>query len=310
MHMKILWTSAIATSVFFTGAISVNAFGITTLYDGSLSQTPDTQNAAIRSGAICAASSPFGPCATGGAFPFQVSTSQTVVTGGVQLNTAANSAEYSGYSNYQPANPLTMKPASYFGSFNANTLDQTTGYSITFTVQIDPSSSNNTTGTNPRAPFSIIAVSKDITKAIEIGFRVNEIFAQSSSNFTSQDPLQTKAFNTTANPTTYKLTVLNSGYTLTNETSSTLVISGNLVDYSSFVSTTPPLPFNPYATQSFVFLGDDTSKESGTFTLGTVQLDTTPVPFDFSPNNGLAVVLGAITGLKYWRNKVKDKQSK
>jgi hypothetical protein len=219
--------------------------------------------------------------------------------GGVTLNTAANSAEYSGYSNY---NPLL---ANYINTsiFNANTLDQTSGYSITFTVKLD-SATNNTSNVNPRAAFSIIAISSD-NKGIEIGFRAAQIFAQSSANFTSQDAAQTALTDTTSFAKTYKLTIFNDTYALTN--GGTSIINGALQNYSfNRLTSSPPLPFNPYTTPSFLFFGDNTGQESGTFTLGSVALDTTPVPFEFSPTYGL-LAIGSGLAIKNWRKKAKTK---
>jgi len=294
--MKPLCASAIASTIFLILTITsarANA-AVFTLYNASdpTNTTPDSQGV-LQVGAICAASSPLGPCNTSGSIPFQVAPSQTLVTGGVQLDTAANSAEYSGYSNYDPF-------SSYVNSsiFSASTLNQATGYTITFTMQLNSATDNTgsaATGNPTRAAFSILAVSSNTTKAIEIGFRANEIFAQTSS-FTAP-VAQSTNFDTSTALNTYKLTVFNNTYSLTS--GATNLINGSLVDYTTFNPSTssPPLPFNPYNTPSFIFFGDDTGKESGVFTLGDVTLDTTPVPFDFSPTYGL-IALGAIALFK------------
>ena len=292
--MKILWTSAIASTVFFTGNINANA-AVFTLYNAN-GTNPNSQGS-LKPGAICASNSPLGPsCNVGGAFPYQVSIDETQVLGaGVTLNTATNSAEYSGYSNY---NPLS---STYYNTttFNSSTLDQTTGYTINFTVNLD-TVTDNTTTSNPRAAFSIIAISGD-KKGIEIGFRTDEIFAQSN-NFTSQ--AQTALFTTTS-PTTYKLTVFADNYSLSSN--GTPIINGALQNYVfNPASSDPPLPFNPYTTSSFLFFGDDTGQESGTFTLGSVNLDTTPVPFEFSPTYGLLAIATGMA-INNWRKKTKNK---
>ncbi len=289
--MNILCASAIASTIFLT-VTSANA-AVFTLYNASNNTTPDSQGN-LKSGAICPATSFLGPCNALGNVPFQVSPSQTLVTGGVQLDTSANSAEYSGYSNY---NPLSTN---YFNIsiFSSSTLNQTTGYTITFTVQLNSATDNtgsNSVGNPNRAAFSILAVSSNTSKAIEIGFRANEIFAQTSS-FTLP-AAQSTTFNTGAALNTYKLTVFNDTYSLTS--GATNLINGSLVDYTTFNPSTssPPLPFNPYNTPSFIFFGDNTGKESGVFTLGDVTLDTTPVPLDFSPTYGV-IAIGAIALFK------------
>ncbi len=288
--MKILWTSAIASSVFFATTISGSASAIT-LYNGS--GLPGLQGT-LQIGSITSTGAPILPATGNG---------QSLSAGGITVNTAANSAEYSGYSNYNVLNSTYFNPA----IFSAATLDRSTGYSLNFTVSLD-AATNNTGTSFPRAAFSVIAISSD-GKGIEIGFRPNEIFAQSSVGFTTQDPAQTAVFSTNA-AQTYNLAVLNNGYTLSS--GATPIISGALLNYSfNPVASNPPLTFNPYTIPSFVFLGDDTGQESGTFTLGAVTLDTntTAVPFEFSPTYGL-VALGAGVAFKNWRKKAKAKLNK
>ncbi|PZO42212.1 MAG: hypothetical protein DCF19_08205 [Pseudanabaena frigida] len=280
--MKILWKFAVASTIFFAGTTGANA-AIFTLYNANGS-TPASQGT-LKPGAIRSSGLP-------------TTVSETQVTGGgVILDTAANSAEYSGYSNY---NPVT---SSYFdtGTFSSSTLNQTTGYTITFTVSLN-SATTNTSSSNPRAAFSVMAISGNGNKGIEIGFRAAEIFAQSA-NFTSE--AQTAAFTTTST-STYTLTVFNNNYSLTSGGNS--IIAGSLQNYIFDPSTSnPPLgTFNPYTTDSFVFFGDNTGQESGTFTLGSVTLNTTPVPFEFTPTYGL-IAVGTVVAIKKWHRKAKNK---
>lgn len=274
--MKILWTSAIAVTVFFTGTFSTNA-AVFTLYNGS--GLPASQGS-LKPGALQSSGVP-------------TSVSETLVSGGVQLNTAANSVEYSGYSNYDPSNSTYFKPA----TFNASTLNQNTGYTLTFTV-------NPTTvvDTPTRAAFSVIAISSD-KKGIEIGFKAASIFAQSASFGTAA---QTAAF-TTNTTETYVLTVFNDSYSLLLSSGGSPIINGALQTYNfDPINSQPPLPFNPYTTGSFLFFGDNTGQASGTFTLGSVTLDTTPIPFEFSPTYGL-LAIGTGLAIRNWRKKAKDK---
>ncbi len=280
--MKILWRLAITSIVFFVGTTSANA-AVFTLYNANGS-TPASQGT-LQPGAIKSSGLP-------------TTVSETQVTGGgVTLNTAANSAEYSGYSNYDPLS------SSYFntGIFSSSTLDQSTGYSITFTVSLD-SATTITSSSNPRAAFSVMAISGNGNKGIEIGFRAAEIFAQSS-NFTSE--AQTSAFTTTST-NTYTLTVFSNNYSLTSGGNS--IIAGSLQNYIfDPLTSSPPLgTFNPYTTDSFLFFGDNTGQESGTFTLGSVTLNTTPVPFEFAPTYGL-LAIGTVMAVKKWHKQVKDK---
>jgi len=284
--MKILWTSAIASTVFLTGTINEKA-GAINLYNGT--GLPGSQ-LTLQIGAIKSdgtAVSPF----TG--------TGQTIVTGqGVKVDTAANSAEYSGYSNYNPSSSTYFNPA----IFQSSTLNQATGYTITFTVSLDPSTLVDiSTTAAPRAAFSVIAVSSD-KKGIEIGFRPTAIFSQSASfGIEAETSL---AINTSITRD-YKLTVFNNTYSLAS--GGTSIINGNLQTYSfDQTASNPPLPFNPYTTSSFLFFGDDTGKASGTFTLGNVTLDTTPVPFEFSPTYGLLAIATGMA-INNWRKKTKNK---
>ncbi|BBC22339.1 hypothetical protein [Pseudanabaena sp. ABRG5-3] len=277
--MKTLWSLAIPNIIFFAGAISANA-AVFTLYNANGSN-PASQGS-LKPAAIQSSGLP------------TIASETQVVGGGVTLNTAANFAEYSGYSNY---NPLT---SSYFNTgFTSTTLNQATGYSITFTVSLD-SATTNTSSSNPRAAFSVIAISGNGNKGVEIGFRPTEIFAQSA-NFTTE--AQAANFTTTST-NTYQLTVFNNNYSLTSGGNS--IINGSLQNYSfDPLTSNPPLgTFNPYTTNSFIFFGDNTGQESGTFTLGSVTLDTTPVPFEFSPTYGLlAIFIGM--ALKSWRNQAR-----
>jgi len=282
--MKILWTSAIASTVFLTGTISEKA-GAISLYNGS--GLPASQGS-LAPGALQNSGSP-------------TSVSETSVAGGVQLNTAANSAEYSGYSNYNPLSSTYFNPA----IFQSSTLNQATGYTITFTVSL----SNVFDGSSPAAPraaFSVIAVSSD-KKGIEIGFRPTAIFSQSASFGTESETSLSLISIDTSISKDYTLTVFNDTYSLSLSSSGTSIINGALKNYVfNPASSDPPLPFNPYTTSSFLFFGDDTGKASGTFTLGNVTLDTTPVPFEFSPTYGLLAIATGMA-INNWRKKTKNK---
>jgi len=305
--MKILWTSAIASTLFFTVTISDYASAIT-LYSGSGLPATDRY---LAPGAICKSTIPLvGACSSGSNFATGT-VNQTSVSGGVQVDTSSQSSNnytvYSGYSNYIPANsisPTFNNAASYVNpTFNANTLNQTTGYTLNFTVSLDSTESNVSNLTSaPRAVFSVTAINSDNT-GIELGFLPTSIFAHSAS-FGIPAQTTSSTLDTSA-ATTYTLTVFNNNYSLS--TGATQLISGNLQNYV-FDNTTsnPPLPFNPYTTPSFIFFGDNTSEASGKFTLGSVNLDTTPIPFEFSPTYGL-LAIGTGLAIKNWRKKPKDK---
>ena len=226
-------------------------------------------------------------------FPVIVAPSETQVSGGVQLNTAGNNAEYSGYSNYtynQSTNQIQLINSQF------PPLDRNIGYNLSFNVALNSS----TTNSNDRSAFSVTAISSD-RQGIELGFEPGLIFAQSPTFVRAENA----AFNTNSSAT-YTLTVQGSGYTLSNGSQS---LSGSLRSYNfNPLASQPPLPFNPYTTPSFLFFGDNTGQESGTFTLGAVSVTTNTanaaVPFDFNPTVGL-VILGAWTAFSHLRTKQK-----
>ena len=297
--MKLLWTSAIASTVFFAGTMSANAIAVT-LYDGNLAPFPDSQGE-LTSSTICAAPSNFGPCSGGSKFSMG-SISQSSVIGGVKVDTNAANARYSGYANYNPTTiPSYVNPL----NISANTLNQTTGYTLNFRVSLDSTVINVSDIVNaPRAVFSVIAISSDLM-GIEIGFLPSSIFAQSASFLA---PAQVSSTITTSVTTDYSLVIFNNTYALSS--GATPIISGALQSYNFDPAVSiPPLAFNPYQTPSFIFFGDDTSEASGTFTLNSASLDTTAVPFEFSPTYGL-LALGTGVAFKNWRKKQEKQLNK
>ena len=213
---------------------------------------------------------------------------ETLVPGGVQVDTDANSAEYSGYSNYNPQ-------TGFVGS--SYTLNQALGYSIFFEFSLDSTTSNSPN----RAAFSVTVTGQN-NQGIELAFENNLIFGQNSNFTPGVDQVQ---FDTGSNAN-YELRVINSGYELF--ANNNLILSGLLRSYDFDPSTSdPPLgTFNPYQTPNFIFFGDNTGQEQGVFTLrgaGVQTNDANPVPFEFSPTLGL-VILGALWGVerswKYW----------
>lgn len=207
------------------------------------------------------------------------SLSGTSVAGGVRVDSNANNAEYSGYSNYNPLTGNFINP-----SFP--TLDQNNGYSISFNVGLDTTTDNNSN----RAAFSVTTIGAG-NQGIEIGFDSNQIFAQNS-NFTPA-VAETQALTTSAS-TDYQLQISGNNYQLLADLGSGFapVIDGSLRTYNfNPLASEPPLgTFNPYQIPDFLFFGDNTGQEYGTFTLGEVSVETASVPFDFSPTLGLALV--------------------
>ncbi|MCT7982955.1 DUF4347 domain-containing protein, partial [Laspinema sp. A4] len=222
------------------------------LYDGT--DTPDTQGFEYRT-------LPYLPIAT-------VQTDEN-------LNTTATASDYAGYIARPDRIPL---------------LDRNTGYTINFTAQI-LEENHETAGANKnndslldRAGFSLIAISSDGQKGIEIGFWEDKIWVQEDGGaeptpdnttntlFThTVNPDESVLFNTTSNPVNYQLEVLGDTYQLLAD--GTPIMSGNLRDYTN--ATLPGfLPENPYTTPNFIFFGDNTPSASANFDLSAVSVTT------------------------------------
>ncbi|MDB9525162.1 ubiquitin-like protein [Oscillatoria sp. CS-180] len=233
--------------------------GPTGLYTALSNSAPDTQNWLSYTAVNLA--NPFGTAAT-----------ETVNASGTTLDTTNDQNIYAGYGNYaaNPSNPT-------FVNADFPTLDNTLGYQIAFDMQLLEES-----GTNPnRAGFSILAVSEDTTKAIELGFQktsetTGNIFAQSDNPlFTAAEAV---AFDT--NPATrYTLSVKNDSYQLF--ANGLPILSGVLRDYTAF---SPPqgVP-DPYELPNLVFLGDNTTSAQSSFLLSQVAV-TTDTRIRFVPN--------------------------
>ena len=235
---------------------SATVLGATSLYLGQLGTTPDTQN-------WLSFTSQDLP-------PINVAT-QTISNGGTILNSTIGNdgGIYAGYSNYTSLGALENSAFP--------TLDRASGYSITFKLQVLSESRTN----NNRAGFSIIAISSDGTRGIELGFQrlsgtTGNIFAQGD-GITSNPGMQPNglflaaenaSFNTNQE-TTYTLSVQGSTYQLL--ANGAQILTGPLRNYTSFTS---PFPIDPYELPNFVFLGDDTTSAQASIKLSQVVVQT------------------------------------
>jgi len=262
-------TAAVSTAVVNGAAHAASV----TLYNGS--GLPGSQGQLVF-GAIDSSGNPVG-------------SGETPVAGGVQVDSDANSAEYAGYSNY---NPLTMN---FVNSPLPYTLDPTTGYSIFFNATLNSTTSNS----NDRAAFSITATSVG-GSGIEIAFENSLIFAQDA-NFTRGE----NAPFTTPSNTNYELRVIGSSYQFFANSSQ--LLTGSLRNYNFNPATSnPPLTFNPYTIDNFIFFGDNTGQEQGVYTLGEVRVQTgvAGVPFEFPAWTGI-LIMGIGTTVYQFRRKKK-----
>lgn len=254
------WTNFGALS-----AANATTLGATSLYSGYLNQAPTAQNWLAFANVNITN-------------PANLAT-QTVDETGVTLNTTVDEDIYAGYSNYT-FNPFTGT----YTLVNANfpTLDSTTGYTVSFNAQVLTDAESNPS----RAGFSIIVTSNDPTKAIELAFQNDKIFAQDDSPLFVEDPGVTTAFDTTK-ATQYSLKVQNDAYQLLAD--GTSILTGTLRNYAAFNS--PPIP-DPYETPNFLFFGDNTTSAQGRFRLNQVTVET-PTRIRFQPNadyNGSATL--------------------
>ncbi len=253
------------SSILIAGTNSAAALSVS-LYDGSISPLPETQGY-LKPGGI------------------NVTPSINTIINGVTVNTDIDEGTgYFGYSNYEPN---TLNPGELLLVNNGfPALNQNNGYSIFFDVAVNTTTNNS----DDRGSFTVLAISSNL-KGIELDFDVDRIFAQSDTvpdgSIVSEFKRAETAAFTISNNTSYELKIDNFGYELFTNGSS--LLSGNLRDYEYDITATDPvLPFNPYETESFLFLGDLTDRASGEFTLNSVAV-TTSVPFNFSPTLGLII---------------------
>lgn len=246
----------------------------TTLYNGT--GLPELQGF-LAPGAISAGGLPINPT------PFQSvdSITGTFSFGSVGIDTtigATNTNGYFGYSNYLPnlLGDLDLVNTAF------PSLDADNGYSVFFDLSLDAVVDSD----DNRGAFSLLAVSSDGTRAIELDFDDNRVFAQSDTlngGFSEFLRAETSSFIDTSNTNSYELRVNSTGYELlANNTS---ILTGDLRSYQFDNSSSDPnIPFDPYTAPNFIFLGDLTDQASGTFTLGEVSIGnntsntTTPEP--------------------------------
>jgi hypothetical protein len=245
----------------------------TVLYDGTSGVTPDLFNAP----------NPY--------LSFtNLGTGTQAASGGVTtLDTAALEATYAGYSNYNSSGNLVNS------SFPI--LDNSAGYTLSFTVKVNSQTNNGTNGNN-RAGFSALVLGSN-NRGIEIGFRKQnttdtdltpDIFSQNGSNFIIGE--QNTNIGTILDSTnTYELNVLGNNYQLTS--GGNILLTGLVRDYTNAVGPLSPV----YRTPSFIFLGDNTTSAGGSVNIANIALTTnaTNVP---EPSNWIGIGLAIGFGVK------------
>jgi Ca2+-binding RTX toxin-like protein len=193
------------------------------------------------------------------AFGTGLSSTQTRTANGTTLNSTALIEDASGYSNYAPTAANLVK-----STFPR--LDRATGFSLDFRLQV---LSETHEATN-RAGFSVILLDQGPTPSgIELGFWTNSIFSQGGGPTPFQTPTGRIDGIDTTTATTYSLRILDQTFYLL--AGNRLLLSGSVQDYSQWPKD-PLLPYNPYSTPNYLFLGDNTRRASGNVELGNLSL--------------------------------------
>jgi Ca2+-binding RTX toxin-like protein len=224
------------------------------LYNGALGNTPDSQ------GWLAYGTTPLSSATQNARSGFTTLSSPTVGKGG--------------YSNYRQTQPTLVNLA-------FPVLNRTSGYSLSFQIRINSeshSSDTNGDGLVDRAGFSLTALSSD-RQGIELGFWTNQIWAQmggTGSTMFTHSPTEQVLFSTTG-MVNYDLFVLGNNYYLS--ANDTVILQGALKNYTAFSIVGKGLPYNPYTTPNFLFLGDNTSNGASNsdiakFAVNTANLGT------------------------------------
>ncbi|MBW4553043.1 MAG: hypothetical protein KME35_18320 [Aphanocapsa sp. GSE-SYN-MK-11-07L] len=264
--MKLILATATVSLGFLAGINPAQGFSLS-LYDGTNAAQPLPVNQGqLIGGAILSTGLP-------------TFLDETALSGtGVVVVSDGNGSEYAGYANFIP-----IPPAGIFVNPAFPALDPTVGYSLSFRVGFEVLTSSDP----DRAGFSVTLVSSN-GQGIELGFDPSSIFAQSDT-FSAAE----RALFSTLSTTDYVVTVLGSNYQLS--ANGTPILAGSLRNYVFNPATSiPPLAFNPYTTNNFLFLGDNTGQGSSTFTFESAEIAFVPVPPQFV---GM-VLLGVI---QLWR---------
>jgi hypothetical protein len=175
------------------------------------------------------------------------------------VSTLASNSIYAGFSNYAFSGSLvnTAFPS----------LSSAAGFTLSFTVQ-DSSDPTAFSSTHPRSALSVILLDSNHT-GIEIGILPDQIFSQAS-DFNSVSQTVSSALG--ASVTSYSLSILGNSYTLSS--GGTTLLTGATKQYTS---SEPPGSL-VYGRNNFLFLGDDTTSDGGTYNIKAVSLSAAPEP--------------------------------
>lgn len=196
--------------------------------------------------------------------------SQAVVGGRLHTDTLTDTAVVQ-YVNYR------VPPA-------GGTLDTVTGFTLNFSLQVQAEAHQS----DNRAGYSVIVQGLDESKALELSFWGNEVWALAyvaGGADSGYEHGNGAVLNTTSSFHQYALTVQNNAYTLRVDGAS--VLAGSMIDYP-----VQGLSTAVYGLSNTILFGDDTSRGQSITDLGLVSI--TPVP---EPARALLLLAGLGLGL-------------
>jgi hypothetical protein len=198
-----------------------------------------------------------------------VDTTAGVGSGVLNIDTMLDIDDYFGYFTH---NPIT---GAALGSLPSYTLDRQTGFTLTFHAAIHDEDHSGPSGPN-RGGFSVLFVSTDATKALEIAFRADQLFSYNS-DFTIGE----SAVRNTAPMTRYDVVVLGDAYAMFADADfNAPILTGALRDYTGFAGLSVPFlgTVDPYEKPNMIFFGDDTTSARADVSVGPISVTVVPEP--------------------------------
>jgi hypothetical protein len=182
----------------------------------------------------------------------------------IRLNTLGQPNDKAGYFTHDPvSSDLLRHPG-------LPVLSRRAGFSLFFDAQLEQESHSR----DDRAGFSVIVITDD-QKGLELGFWMNQVWAQSDAGppLFQDSRAESAAWTAPAQPIRFELAVRGNRYTL--RAGSKPLLKGPLRDYTRFGGF-------PYTQPNFIFLGDDTGSAAASVLLAYVAVRPDPAGLGFS----------------------------
>ena len=166
--------------------------------------------------------------------------------------------------------PGAVQFVDYLSPPSGATLDTVAGFTLSFGLQVLSEAHQSPN----RAGFSVLVQGLDETKALELSFWGNEVWALgytaggADSGYVHGNGA---VLDTSSSFHQYALTVQNNAYTL--RVDGLAVLSGTMIDYPVQGATTAA-----YGLSNALFFGDDTSRGQSITDLGLVSITAVPEP--------------------------------